>query len=52
MDIVKVFGGSSVMTHAREEAADMTSIADAVVINIDTLDNNHTRSNAASYVCR
>ncbi|GHT57647.1 hydroxyethylthiazole kinase [Endomicrobiia bacterium] len=28
------------MTHACEEAADMTSIADAVVINIGTLDNN------------
>ncbi|GHT36932.1 hydroxyethylthiazole kinase [Endomicrobiia bacterium] len=39
-NIVKVFGGSPVMTHAREEAADMTSIADAVVINVGTLDNN------------
>ncbi|MCL2143939.1 MAG: hydroxyethylthiazole kinase [Endomicrobia bacterium] len=36
-DIVKVFGGSPVMAHAKEEAADMASISDAVVINIGTL---------------
>ncbi|GHT44252.1 hypothetical protein AGMMS49921_13700 [Endomicrobiia bacterium] len=39
-NIVKVFGGSPVTTHARKEAADMTSIADAVIINVGTLDNN------------
>ena len=38
-NIVKVFGGSPVMAHAPEEAADMASIADAVVINIGTLNN-------------
>ena len=36
-NIVKVFGGSPVMAHAREEAADMASISNAVVINIGTL---------------
>jgi hydroxyethylthiazole kinase len=36
-NIVKVFGGSPVMAHAKEEAADMASIANAVVINIGTL---------------
>ena len=36
-NIVKVFGGSPVMAHAVEEAADMASIADALVINIGTL---------------
>ena len=36
-NIVKVFGGSPVMAHAKEEAADMASISNAVVINIGTL---------------
>lgn len=36
-EIVKVFGGSPVMAHAKEEAQEMASIADAVVINIGTL---------------
>lgn len=36
-NIVKVFGGSPVMAHAKEEANDMASIAKAVVINIGTL---------------
>jgi hydroxyethylthiazole kinase len=36
-NIVKVFGGSPVMAHAREEVADMAKIADALVLNIGTL---------------
>jgi len=36
-NIVKVFGGSPVMAHAREEVADMAGIADALVLNIGTL---------------
>jgi hydroxyethylthiazole kinase len=36
-NIVKVFGGSPVMAHASEEAADMAGIADALVLNIGTL---------------
>ncbi len=36
-NIVKVFGASPVMAHAKEEAADMASIANALVINIGTL---------------
>lgn len=36
-NIVKVFGGSPVMAHAKEEAAEMASISEAVVINIGTL---------------
>jgi hydroxyethylthiazole kinase len=36
-NIVKVFGASPVMAHAREEAADMAGIASAVVLNIGTL---------------
>lgn len=36
-NIVKVFGGSPVMAHAREEVADMANIADALVLNIGTL---------------
>jgi hydroxyethylthiazole kinase len=39
-NIVKVFGGSPVMAHAPEEAADMASIANAVVVNIGTLNNS------------
>jgi hydroxyethylthiazole kinase len=36
-NIVKAFGASPVMAHAREEAADMASLADALVLNIGTL---------------
>ena len=36
-NIVKVFGGSPVMAHAMEEAADMAGISDALVLNIGTL---------------
>ena len=36
-NIVKVFGGSPVMAHAREEVADMAGIAEALVLNIGTL---------------
>ncbi|VVB72822.1 Hydroxyethylthiazole kinase [uncultured archaeon] len=36
-NIVKVFGASPVMAHAREEAADMAGLADALVLNIGTL---------------
>jgi hydroxyethylthiazole kinase len=36
-NIVKVFGGSPVMAHALEEAAEMTQISSAVVLNIGTL---------------
>ena len=43
-NIVKVFGGSPVMAHAKEEAADMASIANAVVINIGTLSSNTIES--------
>jgi len=39
-NIVKVFGGSPVMAHAREEVADMAGIADALVLNIGTLTSN------------
>lgn len=39
-NIVKVFGGSPVMAYAPEEAVDMASIANSVVINIGTLNNN------------
>ncbi|HOU36214.1 MAG TPA: hydroxyethylthiazole kinase [Candidatus Omnitrophota bacterium] len=35
--IVKVFGGSPVMAHAPEEAAEMTLIAASLVLNIGTL---------------
>jgi hydroxyethylthiazole kinase len=35
--IVKTLGGSPVMAHAPEEAADMTRIASALVLNIGTL---------------
>lgn len=35
--VVKSFGASPVMAHAREEAADMASIASALVLNIGTL---------------
>jgi hydroxyethylthiazole kinase len=36
-NIVKVFGASPVMAHAPEEAAEMASIASALVLNIGTL---------------
>lgn len=36
-NIVKVFGGSPVMSHAAEEVADMASIASSLVLNIGTL---------------
>jgi hydroxyethylthiazole kinase len=36
-NIVKVFGASPVMAHAREEAAEMAGIAGALVLNIGTL---------------
>jgi hydroxyethylthiazole kinase len=36
-NIVKVFGASPVMAHAKEEAAEMASIASALVLNIGTL---------------
>ena len=36
-NIVKVFGASPVMAHAKEEVADMASVASALVLNIGTL---------------
>jgi hydroxyethylthiazole kinase len=36
-NIVKVFGASPVMAHAREEVADMASLASSLVLNIGTL---------------
>ncbi len=36
-NIVKVFGASPVMAHAKEEVADMTGIASSLVLNIGTL---------------
>ncbi|MDR0724289.1 MAG: hydroxyethylthiazole kinase [Endomicrobium sp.] len=39
-NVVKVFGGSPVMAHAPEETSEMASIADAVVLNIGTLNNS------------
>jgi len=36
-NIVKVFGASPVMAHAKEEVEDMASIASALVLNIGTL---------------
>ncbi len=36
-NIVKAFGGSPVMAHAKEEAAEMSAIASSVVLNIGTL---------------
>lgn len=36
-NIVKVFGASPVMAHAKEEAADMAGIASSLVLNIGTL---------------
>ncbi len=36
-NVVKVFGASPVMAHAPEEAADMTALAGALVLNIGTL---------------
>lgn len=37
-NIVKAFGASPVMSHAREEVADMARMASALVLNIGTLD--------------
>ena len=36
-NIVKVFGASPVMAHAKQEVADMVGIASALVLNIGTL---------------
>jgi len=36
-NIVKVFGASPIMAHAKEEVADMAGIASALVLNIGTL---------------
>jgi len=36
-NIVKVFGGSPVMAHAKEEVQDMVKLASALVLNIGTL---------------
>ena len=36
-NIVKVFGASPVMAHAKEEVANMTTLASALVLNIGTL---------------
>ena len=36
-NIVKVFGASPVMAHAKEESGDMAKIASALVLNIGTL---------------
>ncbi len=36
-NVVKVIGGSPVMAHAKEEAAEMSGIASALVLNIGTL---------------
>ncbi|MEA2081787.1 MAG: hydroxyethylthiazole kinase [Elusimicrobiota bacterium] len=38
-NIVKSFGASPVMAHAKEEAADMASLASSLVLNIGTLTN-------------
>lgn len=43
-NILKVFGASPVMAHAREEAEEMTSIAGALVLNIGTLTPELIRS--------
>lgn len=42
--IVKAFGASPVMAHAPEEAADMTGIAQALVLNIGTLTSDLVES--------
>ncbi|MDD5236806.1 MAG: hydroxyethylthiazole kinase, partial [Candidatus Omnitrophica bacterium] len=36
-NIVKVLGGSPIMAHAKEEAAEMAAIASSLVLNIGTL---------------
>lgn len=43
-NIVKVFGASPVMAHAREEVADMASLASALVLNIGTLTSDFVDS--------
>ncbi len=42
--LVKSFGGSPVMAHAAEEAADMASLASALVLNIGTLTTDFIES--------
>jgi hydroxyethylthiazole kinase len=43
-NIVKVFGASPVMAHAREEVEDMAGIASALVLNIGTLTSDFVQS--------
>jgi hydroxyethylthiazole kinase len=43
-NVVKVFGASPVMAHAKEEVADMAGIASAVVLNIGTLTTDFVES--------
>ncbi len=43
-NIVKVFGASPVMAHAREEVAEMAGIASALVLNIGTLTTDFVES--------
>lgn len=43
-NIVKSFGASPVMAHAREEASEMAGIADSLVLNIGTLTSETVRS--------
>jgi hydroxyethylthiazole kinase len=43
-NIVKVFGASPVMAHAKEEVADMAGIASALVLNIGTLTTDFVES--------
>jgi hydroxyethylthiazole kinase len=43
-NIVKVFGASPVMAHAREEVADMVKLASSLVLNIGTLTSDIVES--------
>lgn len=43
-NVVKVFGASPVMAHAKEEAADMAGIASSLVLNIGTLTHEFVES--------
>lgn len=43
-NIVKVFGASPVMAHAKEEVADMAGIANALVLNIGTLTSDFVQA--------
>jgi len=43
-NIVKVFGASPVMAHAKEEVDEMSAIASALVLNIGTLTNDFIES--------